>query len=122
MRIPINHTTITPSLQLTMALQRLAQIAAGAYVLGESNLERQARDAYNKLVNDYNSQLPSDRPKGFWAQFKDNLTFRDLDTTIAMRLKTLDASDDFEMYKGIFEKMSRNELVPLLNKIIRNEL
>lgn len=122
MRMPINHTTITPSIQLTMALQRLAQIAAGAYVLGESNLERQARDAYNKLVNDYNNQLPSDRPKGFWAQFKDNLTFRDLDTTVAMRLKTLDSSNDFEMYKGMFEKMSRNELVPLLNKIIRNEL
>jgi len=121
MRIPVRHTTITPSYQLNMALTRLALIAAGACVLGETNLERQAREAYNKLVNDYNSQLPSDKPKGFWEQFKDNLTFN-MDTTVTQRLKTLDASDEFELYKRTFKDMDRNELVRALNKIIRDNL
>ncbi len=122
MRMPINHTTITPSVQLSLALGRLAQIAAAAHVLGVSNLENQATEAYNNLVAEYNNQLPSDKPKGFWAKFKDNLTFRDLDTTVALRLPLLHASNDFDLYKDIYAKMNHSELTNMLNKLLSNQL
>lgn len=120
--MPINHTTITPSFQLTMELSRLAQIAAGAKVIGHQHLESQAREVYNNLVSQYNSQLPSDKPKGFWAQFKDNLTFRDLDTTVATRLPSLDSSTEYQTFCDIFKKMDLRTAVDTLNKIINRQL
>ena len=116
--MPINHTTISPSYQLTMELSRLAQIAAGAQALNHHNLKKQAEEAYNKLVDSYNSQLPPDKPKGFWRQFADNLTFRDLDTTVVRRLEHLSSSSEYQSWVDLFSKMSPFDISKALNDII----
>ena len=122
MKMPINYTHINPSLQLTMELSRLAQIAAGAKAIGHSSVEAQAREAYNTLVSRYNDQLPPDKPKGFWSQLKDNLTFRDLDRTFVNRLPYLDNSSEYDTYCQLFANMSRAGVVETLNKIINRQL
>lgn len=121
MKMPINYTHINPSVQLTMELSRLAQIAAGAKAIGHIVLETQAREAYNNLVSKYNEQLPTKKPKGFWAQFKDNITFSDLDCTFVQRLSYLDDSNDYKTFCGIFSNMNRAEAVDIINKIISRE-
>lgn len=119
MKMPINHTRISPSIQLSGQLGKLKMIAAISKVLGQHQLSVQALDAHDKLVDSYNSQLPEDKPKGFWRQFADNLTFRDLDTTIVTRLDRLKGSADFQKEVNHYSTFDKGLLVQMLQEIMK---
>ena len=120
MKLPINHTRISPSIQLSSKLGELKMIAAIAKVIGEYQLSKQAIDIHDKLVDSYNSQLPEDKPKGFWRQFADNLTFRDLDSTIVTRLDYLKDSSDFQREVDYYATWSKEMLIKMLQELIKS--
>lgn len=120
MKMPINYTTVTPSLPLQLELVRLKSIAAVSHLMGLYDLKEQAITAHDCLINSYNNQLPDNKPKGFWGQLKDNLLFRELDRTFTLRLSPLRDSQDLLDAISIFSKSSQPELYNMLNQLINN--
>ncbi len=118
MRIPVQHSRTEPSMQLSMHLSKLKSIAAISKVLHQDQLFVQARDAYNKLVNQYNSQLPVEK-KGFWKEFVDNLTFN-MNTNTVIRLESLDNDSDFNSQINSYKSMDRELLIELLNDFLKS--
>ncbi len=118
MKMPINYTRVTPSLQLQSELDRLVNIAAVSHLMGMFELKEQAITAHDKLVNSYNNQLPEDKPKGFWGQLKDNLLFRDLDRTFIMRLSPLRDSQQLTNAISLYSGISQAALYEALNELI----
>ena len=101
MKMPIYHTTTMPSMELTSYLSELSVIAALAKAANQLTLYSQAKDAHDRLVSQYNEQTKP-KKKGFWEQFKDNITFRDLDTHVALPLTYLEEDSAFKIiYEGI---------------------
>lgn len=117
MEMPIRTSFTRPSLQLTNELSRLAQIAAGAKVLGNNNLYTQAETAYNKLVDTYNASLPPFKPKGFWPQLKANVTFTDLDRNYSISLEHLSESSEYSTFYNLFLNWNRSELIQLIREL-----
>lgn len=120
MKMPINHTQISPSIQLLGQLEKLKMIAAISKIIGQHQLSAQAIDAHDQLVDSYNSQLPEDKPKGFWRQFADNLTFRDLDTTIITRLARLKGSTDFQKEVDHYSTWDKGILIQMLQEVMKS--
>ena len=90
-----------PSMELTSYLSELSVIAALAKAANQLTLYSQAKDAHDRLVSQYNEQTKP-KKKGFWEQFKDNITFRDLDTHVALPLTYLEEDSAFKIiYEGI---------------------
>lgn len=118
--MPIYHTSINPHLDLTSKLGKLKVIAAMAKILGQNQLSDQALEIHDKLVDSYNSQLPEDKPKGFWRQFADNLTFRDLDTTTITRLKRYQNSREFEEDIEMYSTWDKNMLIEVFTGTINS--
>lgn len=118
MKMPINYTTITPSLSLQLELGRLKNIAAVSHLMGLSDLKEQAIAAHDDLVTSYNSQLPDNKPKGFWSQLKDNLLFRDLDKTFTMKLSPLRDSKVLIETISLFSNSSQTGLYNMLNQLV----
>lgn len=118
--MPINHTSISPSLDLSRQLGKLKMIAAMAKILGQNELSDQSLEAHDKLVDSYNSQLPEDKPKGFWRQFADNLTFRDLDTTTITRLERYQNSRQFQEDVESYLTWDKNLLIEVFVETLKN--
>ena len=118
MKMPINYTTITPSLSLQLELGRLKNIAAVSHLMGLSDLKEQAIAAHDDLVTSYNSQLPDNKPKDFWSQLKDNLLFRDLDKTFTMKLSPLRDSKVLIETISLFSNSSQTGLYNMLNQLV----
>ena len=76
-------------MELRIYLSELATIAALAKVAKQTEIYNQAKEAYDHLVSQYNEQARP-KKKGFWEQFKDNLTFRDLDINSTELLQSLE--------------------------------
>ncbi len=122
MRIPINHTMISPSPQLSSELSRLSSIAALAHVIGQWQLKEQAIEAHDKLVESYNRQLSVEKPKGFWRKFIENLTFSDLDTTIVYPVEKLRDSKSLSDNINFYAQFSQEDITEFLYKLINREL
>lgn len=118
MKMPINYTTVSPSLPFQLELGWLKNIAAVSHLMGLSDLKEQAITAHDSLINSYNNQLPDNKPKGFWGQLKDNLLFRDLDRTFTIRLSPLRGSQDLIDTISLLSKSSQAELYEMLNQLI----
>ena len=119
MRMPIYHTTTMPSMKLTSYLSELSVIAAFAKAANQMQLYNQAKEAHDRLVYQYNEQTRP-KKKGFWEQFKDNLTFRELDTHVAMSLSYL---EDDASFRGISEGLKSwpsYKLVTELNNAVES--
>ena len=116
MRIPVQHSRTEPSMQLSMHLAKLKGVAAISHVLHQDQLFRQARDAYDKLVDQYNSQLPVEK-RGFWKEFADNLTFN-MNTHTIVRLEHLESNDDYTRDVNSYSSYSKDLLISMLNDLL----
>ena len=124
MRMPIRTTYTKPSWDLERELGRLSQIAAASNLLGITNLYNQAKNAYNNLVLSYNNQLPPEKKKGFWAQFKANITFTDLDRDFVIRLERLESSSQYQGDLDLMKIIQQNGnqfLVEYLNELLKRK-
>lgn len=118
-----NHTNIiSPSSKMSNELSRLSIIAALSHVMGLWQLKEQAIQMHDKLVDAYNSQLPKNKPKGFWRQFLDNITFNGLDITIALPLEKLRDSESLQNAIDLYSDLDKNQLVTYLYKVLDNEM
>lgn len=116
--MPIYHTTTMPSMELRFYLSELATIAALAKVANQTEIYNQAKEAHDRLVSQYNEQTRP-KKKGFWEQFKDNLTFRDLDTHIAEHLPSLEEDFNFKMFLSAYANRPIHEVNQALSEQIQ---
>lgn len=118
-----NQTNIiSPSSKMSNELSKLSIIAALSHVMGLWQLKEQAIQMHDKLVDAYNSQLPKNKPKGFWRQFLDNITFKGLDITIALPLEKLRDSESLQTKIDLYSDVDKNQLVTYLYKVLDNEM
>ena len=117
MRMPIYHTTTMPSIELTSYLSELSVLAALAKAANQTKLYNQAQEAHDKLVANYNEQTRQ-KKKGFWEQFKDNLTFRDLDTNVAMSLNYLEEDSMFKTMYETIKSWPSYKIIKELNQAV----
>lgn len=117
MRMLIYHTTTSPSIELTSYLSKLWVLAAYAKAANKMSLYNQAKDIHDRLVLNYNEQVRP-KKKGFWQQFKDNITFRDLDTHCAITLEYLEENSTFQtIYEAVKQEPSY-KLIEELNRAV----
>lgn len=114
--------TISPSSKMAHELSRLSTIAALSHVMGLWQLKEQAIQMHDKLVDAYYSQLPKDKPKGFWRQFLDDITFKGSDITIAFPLEKLRDSESLRNTIELCSDIDKNQLVTYLHKVLNNEM
>lgn len=119
MRMPIYHATTMPSMALNNYLSELSVIAAYAKVANQETLYNQIKEAHDGLVVQYNRQSQP-KKKGFWEQFKDNLTFRELDTHIAIPLTYLEDDSMFKTICDGLQKRPKQEILVQLNKAVED--
>ena len=106
-----------PSIELTSYLSELSMIAAFAKVANQPTLYNQAKEAHDRLVTQYNEQTKP-KKKGFWEQFKDNITFRDLDTHVAIPLTYLEEDSTFKAILEGVQSWPSYEVVRQLNQAV----
>lgn len=116
--MPIYHTTTMPSMELRIYLSELATIAALAKVAKQTEIYNQAKEAYDHLVSQYNEQARP-KKKGFWEQFKDNLTFRDLDINSTELLQSLEEDSTYNMFVRVYSNRPIYETNQALNEQIQ---
>ena len=114
--IPVNNTIISPSREFISHLSNLQMIAALAKTLNLVDLYNQVKDAHDNLVCQYNAQSKP-KKKGFWEQFKDNLTMN-MDTHTAVSVSYLEDDSFFKQWCEYFKKRPQHELVKLLKESI----
>ncbi len=117
MKMPIYHTTTMPSIKLTSYLSELSMIAAFAKAANQLTLYNQAKEAHDRLVSQYNEQTRP-KKKGFWEQFKDNITFRDLDTHVAIPLTYLEDDPTFKAICEGIQSWPPNRIQSELNQAV----
>lgn len=115
--MPIYHTTTMPSIELTSYLSELSMIAAFAKAANQLTLYNQAKEAHDCLVSQYNEQTKP-KKKGFWEQFKDNITFRDLDTHVAIPLTYLEEDSTFKAILEGVQSWPSDEILRQLNQTV----
>lgn len=118
MGYPVQTTTIYPTPQLTIKLTQLAQLAVLAELINNQQLFNQAETAYNGLVDSYNGQLPKPKKKGFFSQLIDNITFQDLNTTIAPTLCHLRESADYSSMRQTYSHFSKSDAIEGISMIL----
>lgn len=119
MRMPIYHTTTMPSMALTGYLSELSTLAAFAKTANQMQLYNQAKEAHDRLVAQYNEQTRP-KKKGFWEQFKDNLTFRELDTHVALPLYYLENDTMFNTLCESLKSLPSYRINQLLSEAVQN--
>lgn len=111
-RIPVHNTITTPSLDFIKYQSSLQVIAAYAKAAHQTELYNQAKEAHDKLVRQYNEQN-TPKKKGFWEQFKDNLTFN-MDTHVTLYSSYLEEDPTF---KSLYEAALNLPQSKLLNDL-----
>lgn len=107
-RIPVRNTIISPSLDFIKFQSSLMVIAAYAKAANQNDLYEQAKEAHDNMARQYNAKT-APKKKGFWEQFKDNLTFN-MDTQVALPVSYLEDDPSFTaMYEAI-KKLSPYEV------------
>lgn len=116
--MPFYFTTQTyaPPSELKFRIRKLAEIAAIAELCNQTELYNQAKDAHDSIVSQYNS-VAETKKKGFWGQFLDNLAF--IETHIVMADYLEDDHDYISTY-NLFRKFDTVQLIPLLNKYLKD--
>ena len=104
-KVPIHTTFVSPSLDFIKYRSSLMVVAAYAKAANQIELYKQAKETYDKVTRQYNEKT-APKKKGFWEQFKDNLTFN-MDSQVALSISYLEDDSDFlEMIEAIKRKSS----------------
>lgn len=115
-RIPVHNTITTPSQDFIKYQSSLQAIAAYAKAAHQTELYNQAKEAHDKLVRQYNEQN-TPKKKGFWEQFKDNLTFN-MDTHVTHYASYLEEDTTFKiLYEGAL-KLPQSKLINDLRQLL----
>ena len=107
-RIPVHNTISSPSMDFIKFQSSLAVIAAYAKAANLMDLYNHAKEAHDNMARQYNAKT-APKKKGFWEQFKDNLTLN-MDTQVALTVSYLEDDPSFTtMYEAI-KKLSPYEI------------
>jgi LPS O-antigen subunit length determinant protein (WzzB/FepE family) len=115
-RIPVHNTITTPSQDFIKYQTSLQAIAAYAKAAHQAELYNQAKETHDKLVRQYNEQN-APKKKGFWEQFKDNLTLN-MDTHVTFYASYLEEDIAFKtLYEGAL-KLPQSKLMNDLRQLL----
>ena len=115
-RIPVHNTITSPSLDFIKYQTTLVFIAAYAKAANQMDLYNQAKEAHDNMASQYNAQT-APKKKGFWEQFKDNLTFN-MDTHVALPAGYLEDDVTFQTIYEQAKTLSQSELLKQLGDAI----
>jgi hypothetical protein len=94
----------------------LSVIAAYAKAANLMDLYNQAKEAHDNMTRQYNAQT-APKKKGFWEQFKDNLTFN-MDTHVSLPASFLEDDVTFQALYEHAKSLPQNELLKQLREAV----
>ena len=117
MLVTVRHTSTMPSEMFIRHQTYLAGIAAFAKALNQMELFNQAKEMHNNMARQYNDQ--STPKKGFWQQFKDNLSLN-MNTHTDTWVSYLEDDWTYKDFCEQAQKMTRFELQKQLSDAINS--
>ncbi len=113
-RIPVHHTITCPSEEFNNYIVTLSTVAAYAKAAHQMDLYNQIKEIHDNLVRQYNEQNKP-KKKGFWEQFKDNLSLN-MDTHFALHVSYLEDNASFNNLYEYLKNFPQEELLRELRK------